>query len=153
MDITQDRQYRTKYGFGVNLEQEMTSDLGFGLRLGWNDGATETWAFTEIDRSASLTMSLNGASWTRSADNLGIGVVVNGLSQDHADYLAAGGYGFIIGDGHLNYAPEEILEAYYLWKPVSYLGISPDFQFVNHPAYNTDRGPVLIMGIRIHLEY
>lgn len=63
------------------------------------------------------------------------------------------GYGFIIGDGHLNYAPEEILETYYLWKPVHYLGFSPDFQFVNHPAYNTDRGPVLIMAIRVHVEY
>ena len=153
MDITQDRQYRIKYGFGFNFEQEVTSNLGFGLRLGWNDGATETWAFTEIDRSASLTMSLKGASWNRSADNLGIGIVVNGLSQDHADYLAAGGYGFIIGDGRLSYSPEEILETYYLWKPAPYLGITPDFQFVNHPAYNTDRGPVLIMGIRVHVEY
>ncbi|MHB8482504.1 MAG: carbohydrate porin [Nitrospiria bacterium] len=153
MDITQDRQYRIKYGFGVNLEQEMTSDMGIALRLGWNDGATETWAFTEIDRTASLTMSLKGAAWYRPADNFGIGVVVNGLSQDHADYLAAGGYGFIIGDGRLSYAPEEILETYYLWKPASYLGISPDFQFVNHPAYNKDRGPVFIMGIRTHFEY
>ncbi|MFI5304841.1 MAG: carbohydrate porin, partial [Nitrospiria bacterium] len=128
-------------------------DLGFGLRLGWNDGATETWAFTEIDRSASITMSLKGTSWKRPVDTLGIGVVVNGLSQDHADYLAAGGYGFIIGDGHLSYDPEEIFETYYLWKPVPYLGISPDFQFVIHPAYNTDRGPVLIMAIRAHFKY
>lgn len=153
MDITQDRQYRIKYGFGVNLEQEITSDLGIGLRLGWNDGATETWAFTEIDRTASLTMGLKGTSWHRQVDTLGIGAVVNGLSQDHADYLGAGGHGFIIGEGRLSYAPEEILEIYYLWKPVHYLGISPDFQVVNHPAYNTDRGPVVIMGTRVHLDY
>jgi len=153
MDITKDREYRIKYGFGFNLEQEFTSNLGVALRLGWNDGATETWAFTEIDRTVSLTMSFKGTLWSRPLDTFGIGTAVNGLSQDHADYLTAGGYGFIIGDGNLSYAPEEILETYYLWKPVPFLGISPDFQFVNHPAFNTARGPVFIMGIRLHFEY
>jgi high affinity Mn2+ porin len=123
------------------------------MRLGWNDGATETWAFTEIDRTASFTLSLGGTSWHRPGDILGIGAGMNGLSEDHADYLAAGGYGFIIGDGRLRYAPEEILEAYYKWKPVDWLELSPDFQFISHPAYNSDRGPVLIMGTRVHIEY
>ena len=152
MNITQDRQYRVKYGFGTSLEQQFSPDFGGSLRIGWNDGSTETWAFTEIDRTASLVFSLKGSRWQRPEDNLGIGLVINGLSEDHADYLAAGGYGFIIGDGRLNYAPEEILEVYYAWNILKYFTWSPDFQFVNHPAYNQDRGPVYLFGIRLHFE-
>jgi len=153
MNIALTRQYRVKYGFGLNLEQEIRSDLGTFLRIGWNDGRTETWAFTEIDRTVSLGISLKGILWRRSHDTLGVAAVVNGLSADHAKFLEQGGYGFIIGDGRLSYAPEEILETYYLWKPVTHVGITADFQFVDHPAYNRDRGPVYIAGGRLHYEF
>ena len=152
MDITQTRAYRTKYGLGMSANQELTKDLGVFARLGWNDGATESWAFTEIDRTASVGASINGTGWSRPDDNVGLALVVNGLSEDHAAYLAAGGYGFMIGDGKLSYAPEEILETYYLWKPLWYLGVTSDFQFVNHPAYNQARGPVYLYALRIHYE-
>ncbi len=152
MNIVKTRAYRTKYGFGLNVQQELTHDLGAFGRLGWDDGATESWAFAEIDRTASIGASLKGANWHRPADRVGLAAVVNGLSEDHAAYLAAGGYGFMIGDGRLNYAPEEIGEAYYLWQPFNYLGITADFQFVNHPAYNKDRGPVYLYALRLHYE-
>ena len=152
MDLTLTRAYRVKYGLGLNLEQELSRDVGVFMRVGWNDGRTETWAFTEIDQTASFGISLKGTSWTRPQDTVGLAGVINGLSTDHADYLKAGGIGFIIGDGQLSYAPEEILETYYLWKPFQWLGATADVQFVNHPAYNTDRGPVVIMGIRLHGE-
>ncbi len=152
MDVTQTRTYRTKYGVGMSADQELTKDLGVFARLGWNDGATESWAFTEIDRTASVGASLNGNRWHRPDDNVGLAILVNGLSEDHAAYFAAGGYGFMLGDGKLNYAPEEILETYYLWKPLSYLGVTGDFQFVNHPAYNQDRGPVYLYALRLHYE-
>jgi len=153
MDIAQSRQYRVKYGLGLNLEQSLSRDVGVFLRLGWNDGRTETWAFTEIDRTASLGISVKGAYWTRPEDTVGLAAVINGLSTDHADYLKAGGLGFIIGDGRLSYAPEEILETYYLWKPASWIGVTADGQFIDHPAYNKDRGPVYVAGIRLHAEY
>ena len=152
MDVTQSRSMSVKYGVGVSAEQAITSDLGAFLRASWDDGHTETWAFTEIDRSLSVGLSLKGTSWKRDADTAGIALIANGLSEDHKDYLAAGGYGFIVGDGRLNYAPEEIGELYYRFKLKDGLDFSGDFQFVQNPAYNADRGPVSIASMRVHYE-
>jgi high affinity Mn2+ porin len=152
-DITQTRRYRVKYGFGVNWEQELSEDLGVFARLGWNDGHTESWAFTEIDATAAFGWALRGRAWCREQDVLGLAFVINGLSGPHRDYLAAGGVGFIIGDGRLNYGPEQILEMYYAWELRKGIIVTFDFQGVNHPAYNADRGPVAIAAIRAHLEY
>jgi high affinity Mn2+ porin len=153
-DITKvEAEGRTKLGFGINIEQELNSNIGFFLRAGWNDGQNETWMFTEIDRSLSLGVNLTGEKWKRKDDNLGIALIINGLSAPHLDYLNAGGYGFIIGDGKLNYAMENIFECYYSYKlKGNSFWISPDYQFVLNPAYNKDRGPVNIFGIRVHVE-
>jgi high affinity Mn2+ porin len=152
-DITQTRDYRTKYGLGINLEQELTDELGLFSRLGWNDGTTETWAFTEIDRTVSLGAALRGVAWKRPDDVAGLALILNGLSGPHAAYLAAGGYGFIIGDGALSYALEEIVETYYSAQLLKQLSASLDFQWVNHPAYNEARGSVGIFAGRVHLEF
>jgi len=152
-DITTTRSYRSKTGGGLNWEQEITDSLGVFARAGFDDGHTETWAFTEIDRSASAGLSLKGTAWGRTADTLGVAAVVDGLSEDHRNYLAAGGYGFAIGDGRLNYGTEDIIETYYNWKPVSWLALAFDYQFVENPAYNRDRGPVSIYATRLHWEY
>jgi high affinity Mn2+ porin len=152
-DVTATRSYRFKYGYGVNLEQELTQDLGFFLKLGWNDGHTESWAFTEIDRTAAMGLVLKGRWWRRPKDEVGVGGIINGLAPDHRDYLRAGGLGFIIGDGRLNYAPEQILETYYNWQIVKGINATLAFQGVNHPAYNADRGPVAIGSLRVHFEH
>jgi high affinity Mn2+ porin len=153
VDTTQ-RYGRHKYGFGINAEQYLTKDFGVFAKLSWNDGHTQTWYFTEIDRSVSFGGELKGTSWGRKDDVLALAFVGNGLSHDHRDYLAAGGYGFIIGDGRLNYSPEMIGELYY--KINAYqkkLWLSPDYQLILHPAYNIDRGPVHVLGIRAHVEF
>ena len=145
---------RTKTGFVINAEQELTDNLGAFMRVSYNDGKYETWAFTEIDRSASLGLSTTGVQWHRPNDRLGAAIVVNGLSPEHRAYLAAGGYGFIIGDGQLNYAPEAIFETYYsLNFPKLNATLSPDYQFVLNPAYNRDRGPVNVVGLRLHVAF
>jgi high affinity Mn2+ porin len=143
MDISQSRQYRTKYGFGVNIEQELADGVGCFSRLGWNDGRSESWAFTEVDRSVSV-----GVQWSA----WGLALIANGLSDDHAAYLAAGGNGFILGDGGLNYGWEQIVESYYRFHVFSGFDISPDVQFIQNPGYNRDRGPVLVFAIRGHSE-
>ena len=97
---------------------------------------------------------MKGAAWKRTDDELGLAFVGNGLSPNHRDYLAAGGYGFLIGDGKLNYSPEMIAELYY--KVNAYqkkIWLSPDYQFILHPAYNADRGPVNVFGVRAHVEF
>jgi high affinity Mn2+ porin len=151
-DITTTEVYRSKYGLGLNCEQAITPWAGMFLRLGWNDGHSESWAFTEIDRSAAVGLALQGLPWERDSDVLGLALMVNGLSRDHRDYLAAGGYGFIIGDGRLDYAPESIVEGYYSVGFGGFLSLSIDYQLVNNPGYNHDRGPVNILAVRGHLE-
>jgi high affinity Mn2+ porin len=141
-----------KYGFGLNVEQSLSNDAGLFGRYGWSDGKTESWAFTEIDRSLSGGFSLKGTRWRRPLDTIGIGVVRNYLSGDHRAFLAAGGYGFIIGDGRLNYRPEEIAEAYYAFHLDASWTVTGDFQRVANPAYNQDRGPVSVASIRLHWE-
>ncbi len=153
MDVTLTRRYRLKQGLGLNFEQTIAPDLGVFGRAGWNDGHTETWAFTEIDNTFSLGLSLKGTSWQRKSDTVGLAGVSNGLSSDHRDYLAAGGYGFIVGDGRLNYRREEILEGYYAAQIYRGLTLSFDLQYLANPAYNRDRGPVLVSGLRIHAQY
>ncbi len=145
---------RRKYGFGINTDQYITKDFGVFAKASWNDGHTETWFFTEIDRSLTFGGVLKGTSWHRKEDEAGLAFIVNGLSADHKDYLAAGGYGFIIGDGRLNYSPEMIAEFYYKWNPFhEKFYLSPDYQFILHPAYNADRGPVNVFGLRAHVEF
>jgi high affinity Mn2+ porin len=147
------RSYRYKYGFGANLEQELTRDLGLFIKVGWDDGQSESWAFTEIDRTAAVGLLLQGREWSRPQDQVGLAVVANGLAPEHRAYLAAGGIGFIIGDGQLNYGLEEIVESYYNVELRKGINVTGDFQWINNPAYNRDRGPVVIGGLRVHFEY
>ena len=142
-----------KYGFGVNIEQSLTHDLVAFGRWGWNNGRTESFAYTEIDSTWLEGLGLYGTRWHRKQDRAGIAFVSNAISKDHQSYLAHGGYGFIIGDGALNYGRENILETYYtahVWRGI-YVG--PGLQHVENPGYNRDRGPVIIPTFRLHVEY
>jgi carbohydrate-selective porin OprB len=160
--VADDQEGRRKYGYGLNVEQPITDagETGAFLRLGWNDGKTESFAFTEVDQHASLGAQISGIHWQRTDDRLGAAMVVEGLSGPHRDYLAAGGSGFLLGDGQLHYAREQILEMYYraqiTWSygqfPVR-LQLGPDFQYIRNPGYNKDRGPASFWALRFHLEY
>ena len=142
-----------KYGFGVNLEQSVTTEVGVFGRYGWSDGKTESWAFTQVDRSLSGGVSISGSLWKRKSDHIGIAGVRDYLSGDQRSFLAHGGLGFIIGDGRLDhYRPEDIVEAYYSWRAAKEWTITADFQHVRNPAYNADRGPVSVGTIRLHWE-
>jgi len=152
-DIAAVRNYRWKAGFAVNLEQAVSDDLGVFSRLSWNDGRTEAWAFTDVDRSFSLGTSLKGTSWRRPNDTIGLAGVVNELSKVHRNFFAAGGTGILVGDGRLNYAPEGIIEAYYSYRVVEPVALSLDYQFIGNPAYDQDRGPVHVFAARLHVEF
>jgi high affinity Mn2+ porin len=141
-----------KYGFGVNVEQNLTSKLSVFGRFGWDNGKTESFAYTEVDQTFEGGLGANGAMWHRQHDRAGIVFVTNAICKDHQIYLADGGYGFLIGDGALNYGRENIVETYYtahIWRGI-YIG--PLLQHINNPGYNRDRGPVLIPGFRLHVE-
>jgi len=156
LNIDNDSAYNgdKKYGVGISFNYPLGKYIGFFARAGWNDGKTGDWAFTEVDRTITPGFSFDGSLWKRKNDNFGIALVVDGLSKEHRDFESAGGYQFIIGDGKLpNYAPEEVIEAYYQLKFMERLFVAPDFQFIENPAYNADRGPVSVYSLRVHVEF
>jgi high affinity Mn2+ porin len=152
-DVTATRRNGTlKYGFGLNMEQELTKNIGIFARLGWNDGKTESFAFTAIDRLATGGISIAGERWRRPFDTVATELTVSGISGVHALYLARGGYDFLIGDGRLQYGPEYISETYYSARLFPGFFASFDLQHVANPAYNQQRGPVWIPSLRLHIE-
>lgn len=153
-DITATRrQGRHKYGFGINFEQEVAPDIGVFGRLGWSDGRNESFAYTEVDRTLELGAFSQGARWHRRNDRAGVVFNVNGISAAHAQYLALGGLGFLLGDGALTYGPEKIFEGFYtthIWRGFF---ASFDIQHVNNPGYNMARGPVTVPALRLHVDF
>jgi hypothetical protein len=142
-----------KYGFGVNLEQNFARYLTAFARFGWNDGRTESFAYTEVEQTFTEGVGANGSWWHRGQDRAGIAFVSNAIKKDHQNYLAAGGLGFLLGDGHLTYGRENILESYYtvhVWRGIY---LAPGVQHINNPGYNRDRGPVAVPSFRAHVEF
>jgi high affinity Mn2+ porin len=142
-----------KYGFGINLEQNLARNLTAFARFGWDNGKTESFAYTEVDQTFAGGLGANGALWRRRFDRAGVAVVTNGICKDHQVYLADGGLGFLLGDGALRYGRENIVETYYtahVWRGIY---IAPGLQHINNPGYNQDRGPVLVPSLRLHVEF
>lgn len=144
---------KIKYGIGINMDQALSSNLGVFFKAMWADGRTETYAFGEVDRSISTGVSIKGGYWAREQDTLGISYLAHFMSRDRREYLEKGGISYFIGDGWLNYRPEQIFESYYNLNVNKYLWLTGDVQRVWNPAYNADRGPVNIFGLRVHAEF
>ena len=142
-----------KYGFGLNAEQELTSDFRVFTRVGWNEGQHESFAYTEIDQTVEAGSDYSGHQWHRPLDKVGLAFVTNGIKHDHQEYLKLGGLGFILGDGNLSYGRENILEGYYNAHTWRGLYTAFDTQLVDHPGYNTARGPVVVFSVRTHVDF
>jgi high affinity Mn2+ porin len=142
-----------KYGFGINLEQNLLPNLTAFARFGWDNGKTESFAYTEVDQTFAEGLGAKGAWWHRKQDRAGIAFVSNAIKKDHQTYLADGGLGFLLGDGALNYGRENIVESYYtvhVWRGIY---LAPGLQHIVDPGYNRDRGPVLVPSFRAHVEF
>lgn len=146
---------RHKFGLAAGMDLPLFDhgDTGLFARAAWNDGKTESFAFTEADRSGSVGGQLSGEHWKRPDDRLAVAFAVNGLSPEHRAYLAAGGYGFTLGDGALSYHTEQIEEAYYALAVTKFASVTADLQLIHDPGYNHDRGPARFVGVRAHVEY
>ena len=153
--VADDAAGRTKYGFGLNAELPIADqgETGAFARLGWSDGRNESFVFTESDQHVSAGLQLAGARWGRTADHIGIAVAADALSSAHRDYLAAGGVGFLLGDGRLAYGSEQLLEAYYRLQIGRFVQVSPDIQHIRNPGYNRDRGPATVLGLRANVHF
>ena len=153
-DVALVRRYRSRVGVDVNLQQKLADDLGLFARAGWAQGDVEPYEFADIDRTVSAGLSLSGKRWGRPDDTFAIAGIVNGISKIHQAYLADGGLGILVGDGRLPHpGTENIIETYYSIALAKFLNLSVDYQFVDHPAYNTDRGPVSIFAARLHAQF
>jgi high affinity Mn2+ porin len=144
---------KIKYGFGINVEQAISTDVGFFLRAMKTDGRTETVAFTEVDDSFSSGFLATGNLWGRVNDTVGLSMMQNRLSNDRRKYLEAGGISFFIGDGRLSYKPETIFEGFYSLGLGKSSWLTGDYQRIQNPAYNASRGPVNVFVVRFHAEF
>lgn len=142
-----------KYGVGINMDQALSDNLGVFFKAMWADGRTETYAFGEVDRSIATGLSLKGGYWGRAQDTVGVAYLAHFLSRDRREYLEKGGISFFIGDGWLNYRPEQVLETYYSLNVIKGVWLTADLQHIRNPAYNADRGPVNIAALRFHAEF
>jgi high affinity Mn2+ porin len=153
-DITLYRhQGSLKQGFGINVEQALPANFRAYFRAGWNEGHKESFAYTEMNSTVSFGFELPGDAWGRKEDQIGSAFETGGISTKHREYLALGGLGFILGDGHLNYGREEVSETYYNAHVVSGLYMAVQLSFINNPGYNRDRGPVVVPGVRAHVDF
>jgi high affinity Mn2+ porin len=152
-DITETRRYRYKRGVGLNVEQEVTSQLGVFSRVGWSDGRNEAWSFSDTDYAMSVGMSLKGGDWGRPDDVVGLAGVLSGFSPIHRRYFGDGGTGILAGDGAIDYELEQLIETYYDFPLLGPMRVAPDYQFVNNPACNAARGPVSVFQLRLHAEF
>jgi len=139
-----------KYGFGLNVEQEITKDIGVFGRLGWNNGKTESFAYAVIDRMANAGVSVTGSAWHRPHDTVATAFTATGISGVHGLYLSSGGNDFMIGDGALRRGSELISESYYSAQIAKGFVVSVDLQHITNPAYNRDRGPLWVASLRLH---
>jgi len=152
-DIAAVRQYRSRGGLSVNLEQQVSADLGVFARAGFANGDIEPYEFTDVDRTVAAGLALSGKKWGRPDDTFGLAGVVNGITGAHQAFLNAGGLGILVGDGILpNPGSEKIVEMYYSF-PVFNWRMTFDYQFIVNPAYNRDRGPVSVIGTRLHAQF
>ncbi len=143
----------SKYGFGWNNEQQITSNFRVASRFGWNDDHEESFAYTEVAQTALIAGDYGGARWHRPADRLGIAFVSNAIKKDHQNYLKDGGLGFLLGDGFLRYGRENIVESYYTWHAWNGLFFALDGQHIDNPGYNRERGPVWVGAVRGHIDF
>jgi high affinity Mn2+ porin len=152
-DIAAVRRYQSRGGVSLNVEQQITEELGVFARAGFANGDVEPDAFTDIDRTVAAGLSLTGKQWGRPDDMVGVAGVVNGITKIHEQFLNDGGLGILVGDRMLPHpGPEQIIEAYYQ-LPVSFFKLTLDYQFIVNPAYNADRGPASVVSARLHAQF
>jgi high affinity Mn2+ porin len=148
------RQYRSRLGVSLSVEQALSADLGVFARVGKAAGNVEAYEFSDIDRTIEVGASIKGLRWHRPEDTIGVAVIDNGISAARERYLNAGGLGILVGDGRLPHpGAEQIVETYYDVAAVLWAHLSLDYQWVKNPGYNTDRGPVSIVAVRVHAQF
>jgi high affinity Mn2+ porin len=153
-DIAAVRRYRDRTGASLSIEQQIFADLGLFMRAGKAGGNVEAYEFTDVDRTVAAGLALQGTRWHRGGDTVGLAAIVNGISASRERYLNAGGLGILVGDGKLPHpGSERIVETYYSLAVFHCAHISLDYQWIDNPAYNRDRGPVSVFAVRVHAQY
>ena len=147
------RHYHSRLGLSFNLEQALTDDIGLFARAGHADGQYEGYEYTDISNTGAVGVSIKGSAWGRKDDVVGFAGLIDAASSAEEAYLAAGGTGILDGDGILPHpGPEKIIETYYSLPILKFTHLSLDYQYVDNPAFNRDRGPVSVFAFRLHTQ-
>jgi high affinity Mn2+ porin len=153
-DIASTRRDRFTYGFELNVEQEISKDLGAFLRLGFRDPNYEVYQFADASKSLEVGLSLKGTTWRRPNDTVGLAEMLDGLGHAQRVFFNDGGLGILIGDGKLpHYALENVVETYYNAELFKGVNLTFDYQLAFNPGYNSDRGPINIFSARLRFKF
>ena len=125
---------RNTSGFGLNMDQELTKNIGVFSRIGWNTGQNETFEFTDAQWTATFGTSIKGGEWKQPDDVIGAAFITSGISKIEQNYLAAGGVGILTGDGALNYGHEKNVELYYDHKLSKYFRCTAGLPVCRRPG-------------------
>jgi high affinity Mn2+ porin len=153
-DLAATRRYRYTYGIELNVEQEISKELGTFLRLAMRDPNYEAYQFSDASRSLEVGLSLKGTGWNRPNDTMGLAEMLDGLGHAQKRYFDDGGLGILVGDGKLpHYGPENVIETYYNCELFKGFNLTLDYQLAADPAFNKDRGPINIFSARIRVKF
>jgi len=152
-DLCYVRKPRVKLGLGVSFEQQLTNDVAVFAWAMVSDGRSEVYSFTSSDTSGSLGVVVHGGAWQRPLDVVGTAYAASWISSAHAQYLALGGVDGFVGDGGLRRGSERVWELFYSLNVFRTIALSADYQHIDNPAYNADRGPLNVLSGRVHAEF
>jgi high affinity Mn2+ porin len=152
-DLCWARKPNIKMGIGAFAEQYLGHNIGVFGRGMYSDGKTEVYAYTSTDRSATVGLLGKGEAWRRPKDMVGLGLNSDWISGIHAKYLGMGGVDGFVGDGAITAGAERSIDLFYSANLRKNYWLTGDYQHITNPGFNSARGPVDVLTVRIHGEF
>lgn len=145
--------YHNKTGIGLDADLALDDETGVFVRFSFNDGRSESMGYTQADQAFNIGFSKGMSRFKRPNDNFGLAFSANGLSKGHRAYVNAGGNGFMLAGGPINYGYEMAFETYYRLNLFSKTDITFNYQLILNPAYNKDYMRLDAFAVRLQFEF
>jgi len=145
-----DRIERKHSGIGASADQKVADNLTVFARYGH-----QLKGKSRFDRALTIGAELDGSSWSRAADSIGLAFGAlrtsaafrNDSPTIDADGDGAPDFGYQAGGS------EKQLELYYRYKLNANLELTPDFQLIRQPGGNAAAPTVKVLGLRAKLGF
>lgn len=135
-------QTENHWGWGISADQRVGDGFSLFGRAGMAYGDN-----LPFDVTASLGGEFNGSYWSRGSDAIGLAYAANRVASDFHDQSAGlSDYGYT-ADGW-----EQTLELYYRFQVHPQFELTPDLQYIRHPAGNTGENAT-VYGLRTNLSF